>query len=140
MHLGHDISADYWSLGILVFEMLVGNPPFSSQREEKTYSLAQRGIDKIDWPRAVNSRAEGLIRKLCHQNPSKRIGNQRNGLNDVRNHAWFEGFDWSKMKQREMESPHRPEIRASDDTKNFDDFDEDFEHVKAENSGWDRDF
>ena len=47
---GHDISVDYWALGILIFEMLVGTPPFNSVNEEKIYSLVQRGIDQIDWP------------------------------------------------------------------------------------------
>ena len=47
---GHDIAVDYWALGILIFEMLTGNPPFNSSDAMKTYRMALRGIDAIDWP------------------------------------------------------------------------------------------
>jgi len=90
LYKGHDLSVDYWALGILIFEMLTGNPPFSSSREEHIYVLGQMGIEKIDWPRAINDRAKPLIRKLCHMNPSMRLGNLQNGLDDIRNHRWFE--------------------------------------------------
>jgi len=140
LYQGHDISVDYWALGILIFEMLVGTPPFNSVNEEKIYSLVQRGIDQIDWPREVRNRSKNLVKKLCHRNPSKRLGNLQNGINDIRNHAWFEGFYWKKLQCRQMIAPVIPEIKSTFNKNNFEKFDEDFTNVESEHSGWDDDF
>ena len=65
LNKGHDISADYWSLGVLMFELLTGTPPFTGTDPMKTYNIILKGIDAIDFPRNITPRAKELIKKLC---------------------------------------------------------------------------
>ena len=65
LNKGHDISADYWSLGVLIFELLAGYPPFTGSDPTKIYESIFRGIEAIDFPRNVNNNASNLIKKLC---------------------------------------------------------------------------
>ena len=65
LNKGHDISADYWSLGVLMFELLAGTPPFTGTDPMKTYNIILKGIDAIDFPRNITARAKELIKKLC---------------------------------------------------------------------------
>lgn len=65
LNRGHDLSCDLWSLGILMFELLTGNPPFSGADPMKTYNIILRGIDAIDFPRRITRHAQNLIKKLC---------------------------------------------------------------------------
>ena len=65
LNKGHDISADYWCLGVLMFELLTGTPPFTGTDPMKTYNIILKGIDAIDFPRNITARAKELIKKLC---------------------------------------------------------------------------
>ncbi|XP_040068473.1 cGMP-dependent protein kinase, isozyme 2 forms cD4/T1/T3A/T3B isoform X1 [Ixodes scapularis] len=65
LNRGHDISADYWSLGVLMFELLTGAPPFTDADFMKTYNIILKGIDAIDFPRCITRNATALIKKLC---------------------------------------------------------------------------
>ncbi|OBS79919.1 hypothetical protein A6R68_21878, partial [Neotoma lepida] len=87
LNKGHDFSVDFWSLGILVYELLTGNPPFSGIDQMMTYNLILKGIEKMDFPRKITRRPEDLIRRLCRQNPTERLGNLKNGINDIKKHS-----------------------------------------------------
>ena len=64
--IGHDISADYWALGILIYELLAGVPPFSDNNPQRMYELILQGINAIEFPiRRINNDASVLIKKLC---------------------------------------------------------------------------
>ncbi|XP_061647036.1 cGMP-dependent protein kinase 1 isoform X5 [Phyllopteryx taeniolatus] len=112
LNKGHDISADYWSLGILMFELLTGSPPFSGPDPMKTYNIILRGIDMIEFPKKITKNAANLIKKLCRDNPSERLGNLKNGVKDIQKHKWFEGFNWEGLKKGTLTPPIIPNVSA----------------------------
>uniref|UniRef100_A0A671VZB8 cGMP-dependent protein kinase n=1 Tax=Sparus aurata TaxID=8175 RepID=A0A671VZB8_SPAAU len=141
LNKGHDSSADCWSLGILVFELLSGSPPFSGSDPMKTYNIILRGIDMIEFPKKITKSAANLIKRLCRDNPSERLGNQKNGVKDIQKHKWFEGFNWEGLRQGTIDSPFTPTVEGPLDNSNFDYFPEDTEDPPVdEESGWDLEF
>nr|XP_018669026.1 cGMP-dependent protein kinase 1 isoform X2 [Ciona intestinalis] len=140
LNKGHDIAVDYWALGILIFEMLTGNPPFNSSDAMKTYRMALKGIDAIEWPLKIRKTVQNLIRRLCRENPAERIGNLKEGIKEIRNHRWFAGFHWEGLRKGELKAPYIPEITDASDLRNFDRFEREDEVVEKEFSGWDKDF
>eukprot|EP00062_Callorhinchus_milii_P001560 gi/632936804/ref/XP_007896165.1/ PREDICTED: cGMP-dependent protein kinase 2-like [Callorhinchus milii] len=140
MNKGHDFGADYWSLGILVFELLTGSPPFTGPDPIKIYNMILRGIEKVDFPKRIGKRSEDLIRRLCRLNPTERMGNKKNGINDIRKHKWFQGFDWEGLRNRRMKSPLTKELKGPSDHSHFDSFSPENNEPPDEFSGWDIDF
>ncbi|KAM6261557.1 cGMP-dependent protein kinase 2 [Porphyrio hochstetteri] len=137
---GHDFSVDFWSLGILVYELLTGSPPFSGADQMITYNLILKGIEKLDFPKAITRRPEDLIRRLCRQNPTERLGNLRNGINDIKKHRWLSGFNWDGLKVRKLTSPLKRELSGPTDYSYFDSYPPEEGTPPDELSGWDKDF
>nr|XP_006625691.1 PREDICTED: cGMP-dependent protein kinase 1-like [Lepisosteus oculatus] len=141
LNKGHDVSADYWSLGILMFELLSGSPPFSGSDPMKTYNIILRGIDMVEFPKKITKNAANLIKRLCRDNPSERLGNQKNGVKDIQKHKWFEGFNWEGIRKGTLTPPILPSVSGPLDTSNFDCFPDDPEDPPPdEESGWDKEF
>uniref|UniRef100_A0A8C7S4D3 cGMP-dependent protein kinase n=1 Tax=Oncorhynchus mykiss TaxID=8022 RepID=A0A8C7S4D3_ONCMY len=141
LNKGHDISADCWSLGILIYELLSGSPPFSGSDPMNTYNIILRGIDMVEFPKKISKSAANLIKRLCRDNPSERVGNQKNGVKDIQKHKWFEGFNWEGLRQTTLAPPFTPTVEGPLDTRNFDCFPDDSEAPPPdEESGWDLEF
>ncbi|XP_028269675.1 cGMP-dependent protein kinase 1 [Parambassis ranga] len=108
---GHSVSADLWSLGVFVFELLSGGLPFGCADPMKILTATTRGIDQIDFPKTISKSASSLIKKLCRSNPSERLGSQRNGAKDIQKHKWFEGFNWDGLCKGTLIPPVIPKMK-----------------------------
>ena len=140
LNKGHDSSADYWSLGILIYELMAGNPPFTSSDPMSTYNIILRGIEVLDFSNLITKNAQNLIKRLCKDNPMERLGNQKDGVMDIRKHKWYQGFHWAGLRNRTLQAPIVPKIRHHTDNSNFDYFSPLKEKPPKEFSGWDQDF
>ncbi|XP_046405262.1 cGMP-dependent protein kinase, isozyme 2 forms cD4/T1/T3A/T3B isoform X1 [Ischnura elegans] len=141
LNRGHDISADYWSLGVLMFELLTGTPPFTGSDPMKTYNIILKGIDAIEFPRSITRNATALIKKLCRDNPAERLGYQKGGISEIQKHKWFDGFNWEGLLNHTLIPPIIPKIKSVVDTSNFDDYPPESDGPPPDDlSGWDTDF
>jgi len=111
---GHDFSVDYWAIGVLIYELTQGEPPFKSPK------YIMKGIDVATFPSKVSKYGKEIIKNLVQVNPSKRLGNFKNGIDDIKNHRWFQAFDWPGLVQRTITAPWEPTLRSDWDTKYFD--------------------
>ncbi|XP_046843994.1 cGMP-dependent protein kinase 1-like [Xenia sp. Carnegie-2017] len=140
LNKGHDFSVDYWSLGIFVFELLTGQPPFTSNDAMKTYKIILRGMDCLEFPRTISKNSVQLIRRLCRDIPTERLGYQKNGPKDIKKHKWFQGFHWQGLLDQTIEPPHKPKLSSNVDTSNFDKYLPEKDIPPDEFSGWDEYF
>ncbi|XP_075394277.1 cAMP-dependent protein kinase catalytic subunit PRKX-like [Tenrec ecaudatus] len=119
---GHGRAVDWWALGILIFEMLSGFPPFF---DDNPFGIYQKILAaKIDFPRYLDFYVKDLIRKLLVVDRTKRLGNMKNGANDIKRHRWFRTVDWEGVPHRKLKPPIVPKISREGDTSNFDSYPE----------------
>ncbi|KAK7907826.1 hypothetical protein WMY93_016438 [Mugilogobius chulae] len=135
---GHDFAVDFWSLGILIFELLAGSPPFSSSEPQKIYAKILDGV--LKYPPYLSEAAKSIISKLCRPRPGQRLGNTKNGIKDVRHHRWFSSMNWHKLRVGQLEAPTVRLVRKGPCYINFDRFPHDQTKADEEFSGWDKDF
>ncbi|XP_026305366.1 cAMP-dependent protein kinase catalytic subunit PRKX [Piliocolobus tephrosceles] len=119
---GHGRAVDWWALGILIFEMLSGFPPFFDDNPFGIYQKILAG--KIDFPRHLEFHVKDLIKKLLVVDRTRRLGNMKNGANDVKRHRWFHSVDWEAVPQRKLKPPIVPKIAGDGDTSNFETYPE----------------
>lgn len=118
---GHGSAVDWWAFGILVYEFLVGQPPFWDQNPMKIYEQIVEG--KVRYPSAMSANARDLIGKLCTVDTSKRLGNISGGAAAVKAHPWFKDINWDDLYHRRVQGPIVPHLRGPADTRNFDEYD-----------------
>lgn len=124
LNRGHSWSADHWSLGIVLFEMLVGHTPF--YRDGMTKSDLFRAIvqAKIQPPAGVSREALSLISGLLKRDPANRLGSLAGGEADIIEHPWFklDGFDMDELFLQQIKAPFVPRIKYALDDSNFGDW------------------
>ena len=111
---GHGKAVDWWALGILIYEMISGYPPFYDENPFGIYQKILAG--RIDFPRHFDPYAKDLVKKLLTADRSKRFGCLRDGADDVKRHRWFKGVDWARVYNRRVKPPYVPGFASSDDT------------------------
>jgi serine/threonine protein kinase len=138
---GHHTGADWWTLGVLVYEMLVGYTPFYDEAGPASmYSKILAG--KVAFPQGVPAAAQDLVRSLLQTKPTRRLGVLLGGAEVIKNHAWFRGFDWAALTSRQMPAPIPVNIKDKFDLSNFDAYaDDDLEDDEfvpdQDNPDWD---
>lgn len=120
---GHSKGVDYWALGILIFEMIAGYPPFYDENPFGIYQKILAG--KIEFPKNYfDEPSKSVISKLLVQDFSKRLGCLTGKNEDVKRHKFFKGVDWEAMLNRQIEPPYIPPVKALDDDSMFDKYPE----------------
>uniref|UniRef100_A0A7R9UVA8 Uncharacterized protein n=1 Tax=Diacronema lutheri TaxID=2081491 RepID=A0A7R9UVA8_DIALT len=115
---GHGKAVDWWALGILIYEMLAGYPPFYDEDPLGIYQKILEG--KIKFPWHFDRHSKDVIKRLLTADLTKRIGNLKGGADDIKKHKWFVGLDWEQLHAKELSAPILPEVKSKDDTSNFD--------------------
>ena len=114
---GHDKAADWWSVGILLFEMLTGKPPFTGGNRQK---IQQKIIkDKLKLPAFLSSEAHSLLKGLLQKDARKRLGSGDRGSEEIKSHKWFKSVNWKKLEAREIRPSFVPEVSGKHCVANF---------------------
>ncbi|CAG0880714.1 unnamed protein product [Darwinula stevensoni] len=111
-------SVDWWAYGVLLYEMLVGQPPFDGEDEEELFAAITDHT--VSYPKALSKEAKDACKGFLTKNTSKRLGCAPKGEEDVRVHPFFRRIDWEKIENREVQPPFKPKIRHRKDVSNFD--------------------
>uniref|UniRef100_A0A8C9VHC2 Ribosomal protein S6 kinase n=1 Tax=Scleropages formosus TaxID=113540 RepID=A0A8C9VHC2_SCLFO len=111
---GHTQSADWWSYGVLMFEMLTGTLPFQGKDRKETMTMILKA--KLGMPQFLSLEAQSLLRNLFKRNPANRL----DGVEEIKRHPFYSSIDWNKLFRREIHPPFRPASGRPDDTFYFD--------------------
>ncbi|XP_072850369.2 ribosomal protein S6 kinase alpha-2 isoform X3 [Pogona vitticeps] len=115
---GHTQSADWWSFGVLMFEMLTGSLPFQGKDRKETMALILKA--KLGMPQFLSLEAQSLLRALFKRNPSNRLGAGFDGVEEIKRHPFFATIDWNKLYRKEIKPPFKPAVGRPEDTFHFD--------------------
>lgn len=116
--IGHGKGVDWWSCGILLYEMLTGHTPFKGKSRNDLYQDIVSGeLPRID---SVSDAAWDLLNGLLTKRPEDRLGSGEEGAEQIKTHPFFAKIDWNKVASKNMESPFKPVVKDSTDTTNFD--------------------
>nr|XP_019940657.1 PREDICTED: ribosomal protein S6 kinase alpha-1 isoform X1 [Paralichthys olivaceus] len=115
---GHTHSADWWSYGVLMFEMLTGALPFQGKDRKETMNLILKA--RLGMPQFLSAEAQSLLRALFKRNPANRLGSGADGAEEIKRHGFYSTIDWNKLFRKEIKPPFRPAVARPDDTFYFD--------------------
>ena len=122
LNKGHGKPVDWWTLGILIYEMIAGIDPFN---DEDTMAIYQKVIKcKIKFPSFFPSDAKSIVKHLLVKDLSKRYGNLKGGVNDIKFHRFFKNLDWNQLVKYQLEAPYIPNVKSNGDCDNFDTYTE----------------
>lgn len=115
---GHGKDVDWWSVGILLFEMLTGMPPFNAKSRNQLQKQIVSG--KLKYPTFMSRNAQSLLKGLLTRDVDKRLGNGAEGSKAVMKHPFFSSINWDKLQKREIPSPFKPSTQGQHSVENFD--------------------
>ncbi|XP_053966345.1 serine/threonine-protein kinase N isoform X5 [Anastrepha ludens] len=111
-------AVDWWGLGVLIFEMLVGESPFPGDDEEEVFDSIVN--DEVRYPRFLSLEAIAIMRRLLRKNPERRLGSSERDAEDVKKQAFFRSISWDDLLLRKVKPPFVPTINHLEDVSNFD--------------------
>jgi protein kinase A len=147
-HKGYGKGVDWWTVGILLFEMLAGHPPFqapSGGDRAQLYEEISKGTFRV--PAHFDADVKSLIKGLLRTRPHIRFGMNKEGgaraTDAIKNHPWFAGFDWQALLWRKLKPPFIPKVDGNADTANFRSREfkkKNFMAYHDDGTGWDQNF
>ncbi|XP_023368769.1 protein kinase C delta type isoform X1 [Otolemur garnettii] len=112
--LKYSFSVDWWSFGVLLYEMLIGQSPFHGDDEDELFESIR--VDTPHYPRWITKESKDILEKLFERDPNKRLGVTGN----IRLHPFFKTINWSLLEKRKIEPPFKPKVKSPKDYSNFD--------------------
>lgn len=112
--LKYSFAVDWWSFGVLLYEMLIGQSPFHGDDEDELFESIR--VDTPYYPRWITKESKDIMEKLLERDPSKRLG--AHGL--IRTHPFFKTINWTLLEKCELEPPFKPKVKSPGDYSNFD--------------------
>ena len=133
LNKGYGLGVDWWALGILLYEMICGVDPFADESPMKIYENILEG--KIKFTSDFDDTSKSLIKHLLDKDISRRYGNLKNGVEDIKNHEFFKTMNWDKLLKQEIPADFIPKLKVDNELKYFDfypDSDEKVEPIQNE--------
>ncbi|KAF5922736.1 hypothetical protein HPG69_008110 [Diceros bicornis minor] len=112
--LKYSFSVDWWSFGVLVYEMLIGQSPFHGDDEDELFESIR--VDTPHYPRWITKESKDILEKLLERDPTKRLGVTGN----IKGHSFFKTINWTLLEKRAVEPPFKPKVKSPGDYSNFD--------------------
>uniref|UniRef100_A0A3Q1BHN6 Ribosomal protein S6 kinase n=1 Tax=Amphiprion ocellaris TaxID=80972 RepID=A0A3Q1BHN6_AMPOC len=114
-------AVDWWSLGVLMYELLTGGSPFTVDGDENSHTDIAKRISKKDppFPKDMEPLAKDLIQRLLVKDPKKRLGSGPNGAENVKKHPFYQKINWEDLAAKKVPAPFKPVIRDELDVSNF---------------------
>ncbi|NWU50285.1 KPCD kinase, partial [Dromas ardeola] len=112
--LRYTFSVDWWSFGVLLYEMLIGQSPFHGDDEDELFESIR--VDTPHYPRWITKESKDILEKLFERDPTRRLGVTGN----IRDHPFFKTINWAALEKREVDPPFRPKVKSASDYNNFD--------------------
>lgn len=119
LNTGHSFPVDFWSLGILIYEMVTGFTPFSCPDQSNATLFRKIVQGEFQAPAGVSAACCDLIRRLLVQDPLQRLGSGLGGVEEIMAHPWFDGVDWEAVAAKKLSMPFQPELSGRFDTSAF---------------------
>ncbi|XP_047668676.1 protein kinase C epsilon type isoform X1 [Tachysurus fulvidraco] len=113
-------SVDWWALGVLMYEMMAGQPPFEADNEDDLFESILH--DDVLYPVWLSKEAVSILKAFMTKSPNKRLGCVvSQGLEEaIKVHPFFKEIDWVLLEQRKIKPPFKPRIKTKRDVNNFD--------------------
>ena len=110
LNKGHSKPVDWWTFGILIYEMHAGHAPFTDDDPMNVYKMIIN--TKPKYPDGFDKELKSLVKHLLRRDLSKRFGNMVGGVSDIKTHRFFKSLDWNSLLMKKIDAPFIPEVKV----------------------------